>query len=126
MLGEVLLKQLVKGRFKLCGRIGLLKEAPAGNEPPGHIIGKWTSRGIDYRQIGPETNRLIGHVVATERQCMKAYIDEKDIDMARGREVQKRASKVARQHRFMAQIFNHRPGVQANEYIVFYDENDGH
>ena len=107
MPGETLVKQLLKERFKLCDRIGLLKEAPARNKLPGHIIGKSTSRGVDYRQVGPETNRLIGHVVATERQCMKAYIDEKDIDMARGREIQKRTSKVARQHRFMAQIFNH-------------------
>jgi len=123
---KILVKKLSNERFELCGRIGLLKEAPAGNEPPGHIGSKRASGGVQHPQLWPDTNRLIGYVIAAERQCMKAYIDEKDIDMVRGREVQKRASKVARQQRVVAQAFNQQLGVQANKYIVFYDKNDGH
>ena len=40
--------------------------------------------------------------------------------------MKKRAGKVARQQRVMAQLFNQQLGVQANEHFVFDDKNDGH
>ena len=58
---------------------------------------------------------MIGHLVAAERHCMKANIDEQDVDLVRGRKVDKCVGKVDRQQRDMAQLFNQQLGVQANE-----------
>ena len=120
------MKKLAQGRFELAERIGLLKEAPAGNEPPGHIIAKRASRSIEHRQVWPEADCLIGHVVAAERQGTETDIDEQGIDAVRDRKVQKCACKVARQQRVMTKVFDQKLGALANEDVIFHDENDGH
>ncbi len=122
----MLVKKLSNERFELCGRIGLLKEAPAEDEPPGHVIGKRASRGVEHRQVGPEANRVIGDVVAAEWQCIETDIYEQGIDMVRGSKVQERSGKVARQQRVVAQILNHPFEALKNESIILYDKNDGH
>ena len=123
---EILVKKRAEGGFELFGRIGLLKEAPTGDEPQGHIIGKRASRGIEHHQRRPEADRPIGHVIAAERQRIEADIDEQGIDPVRGRKMQKRTGKVARQQRGMAKVFDQILGALADEDVIFHDENDGH
>lgn len=120
------MKKLAQGRFELAERIGFLKEAPAGNEPPGHIIAKRASRSIEHRQVWPEADCLIGYVIAAERQGSEADIDEQGIDPVWGRKVQKRTGKVARQQRGMAQVFDQKFRTLANGGVIFHDQNGRH
>jgi len=71
---KVLKKNLCEERFDLSGRIGLLQEAPTGDKPLSHILGKRATRGVEHRQKGPEPNRLIGNLISTKYQGIEPDI----------------------------------------------------
>jgi hypothetical protein len=123
---KVLAKSLSDERFDLRGRIGLLQEATAGHEPPGHLIAKRAARRVEHWQMRPEADRLIGYVISAKHQGSEPNIDKECVDWVRCHEVHKRSGKIARSQRVVAQIFEYPPKALENESIVFNNEDDSH